>query len=53
MVIAPVVKLEVFQSWWEDIYSQQHCYLCKGQLYHTADEHALVLSQGLREEIVR
>lgn len=53
MVIAPTVALERFQGTWEGTYSQHHCYLCKARLYHTAREHELVLSQGLREEIAR
>lgn len=53
MVIAPTQKLEVFKSQWEGVYAPQYCYMCKGQLYHTEQEHALILSQGLREEIAR
>ena len=53
MIVAPTVTLERFQGEWDGVYSQQHCFLCKAKLYHTASEHELVLSQGLREEIAR
>jgi hypothetical protein len=53
MIMAPVVKLARFQGRWGGTYSIECCYMCKGDLYHTEQEHELLLSQGLREEITR
>lgn len=48
MIMAPVVKLEVFQGQWGTLYAQQHCYMCKGRLYHTVKEHDLILEETTR-----
>lgn len=44
-MIAPVTKLARFQGqWWIPSFSTcTACFLCKGQRYHTEQEHELVM----------